>query len=214
MKIINGKELGFMPNGTVFSVITDPSFDPNGPNGDMTINGLNIMCGHDTLFTPIESGRFNGVLHMIKDVPCTGIQVDGVDNDYWETITDTDSNDYSENDYVVVYEKEEVEKIIENLQWALNGCVTNPLDERDICIGDIFTHFMCNINTDNRRHYLYQLIGFKNEGGKEFAILIGDREIEVPIEIFLGKIDRNLFPSIEQEYIFEKVTHEPKKVID
>ena len=30
--------------------------------------------------------------------------------------------DYTENDYVVVYEKEEIENIIKHLQWALHGC--------------------------------------------------------------------------------------------
>lgn len=34
MKIINGKELAHMPNGTVFSDIDDKNFDPNGSNGD------------------------------------------------------------------------------------------------------------------------------------------------------------------------------------
>ena len=127
MKIINGKELGYMPDGTVFSDIKDNHFDPNGANGDITINGVNIMCGHGK-WCPIESGRFNGILHMLDYVPCTGTHVDtfndenGVDEYYWDIITDTDSNDYTENDWVVVYEKEEVEKIIENLQWALNGC--------------------------------------------------------------------------------------------
>lgn len=38
MRIINGKQLGFMLNGTVFSDITDEYFRPNGENGDMTIN--------------------------------------------------------------------------------------------------------------------------------------------------------------------------------
>lgn len=56
MKIINGKQLGFMPNGTVFSDISDEYFRPNGGNGDMTIN----------------------------------------------MIYDTDSNDYTEHDWVVV----------------------------------------------------------------------------------------------------------------
>ena len=127
MKIINGKQLGFMPDGTVFSDIVDSHFDPNGANGDMTINGINIMCGHGE-WCPVESGRFNGVLHMLNYIPCTGTYVDTynengkVDEDFWDTATDTDSNDYTENDWVVVYEKEEVEKIIENLQWALNGC--------------------------------------------------------------------------------------------
>lgn len=76
MKIINGKELGFMPDGTVFSDIIDKHFDPNGVNGDMNINGLNIMCGHDDTWCPVESGKFNGVLHMLGYVPCTGTYVD------------------------------------------------------------------------------------------------------------------------------------------
>ena len=47
MKIINGKELGHMPNGTVFSDIKDTDFNPNYFAGDVFINGLNIMCGYD-----------------------------------------------------------------------------------------------------------------------------------------------------------------------
>lgn len=128
MKIINGKELAHMPNGTVFSDIDDKNFDPNDVNGDMFVRGINIMCGHNDTNCTVESGRFNGVLHMINYIPCSGTYVDtyndesGVDDLYWNTITDTDSNDYDEDDWVVVYEKEEVEKMIENLQWALNGC--------------------------------------------------------------------------------------------
>lgn len=121
MKIINGKQLGFMPDGTVFSDIRDDHFDPNGANGDMTINGLNIMCGHGK-WCPVESGRFNGVLHMLGYVSCYGTYADEYDDDDWSTITDTDSNDYDEDDWVVVYEKNDVENIIKNLQWALNGC--------------------------------------------------------------------------------------------
>lgn len=121
MKIINGKQLGYMPDGTVFSDIRDNHFDPNGANGDMTINGLNIMCGHGK-WCPVESGRFNGVLHMLGYVSCHGIYADEYDDDDWSAITDTDSNDYDENDWVVIYEKNDVENIIKNLQWALNGC--------------------------------------------------------------------------------------------
>ena len=121
MKIINGRQLGFMPNGTVFSDITDSHFDPNEANGDITINGLNIMCGHGK-WCPVESGRFNGVLHMLGYVSCYGTYVDEYDDDDWNTITDIDSNDYDENDWVIVYERKDVENIIKNLQWALNGC--------------------------------------------------------------------------------------------
>ena len=121
MKIINGKELGFMPNGTVFSDIVDKSFAPSGLNYglDATINGLHILCGHDSYFTQ-ETGKFNGVLHMLDYVSC--FNKDITEQPDWDTLTDTDSNDYTEDEYVVVYEKEEIEKIIENLQWALNGC--------------------------------------------------------------------------------------------
>lgn len=99
-----------------------------GANGDMTINGLHIMDGHDDKYCSLGSGRFNGVLHMLNYIPCTGTHVDlyneedEVDGDYWETVCDTDQNDYTENDWVVVYETKEIEKIIENLQWALRGC--------------------------------------------------------------------------------------------
>lgn len=65
---------------------------------------------------------------MLNYVPCVGTYVslvndeNGVDELYWDTTTDTDSNDYTKDDWVVVYERAEVEKIIENLRWALNGC--------------------------------------------------------------------------------------------
>lgn len=122
MKIINGKQLGFMPNGTVFSHIDDEHFVPGGSNYgiDATINGLNILCGHDSYF-PEESGKFNGVLHMLDCVMCFNTEVRD-DQVTWDEITDTDFNDYTEDDYVVVYDKEEVENIIKQLQWALRGC--------------------------------------------------------------------------------------------
>lgn len=122
MKIINGKELGYMPNGTVFSDINDKDFVPSGATYslDASISGLHILCGHDAYFTE-SSGKFNGVLHMLDCVSCFNKEIEER-QDNWKDITDTDFNDYDENDYVVVYEKEEIENIISNLQWALNGC--------------------------------------------------------------------------------------------
>jgi hypothetical protein len=125
MKIINGIQLADMPNGTVFSDITDSHFDPNGSNGDMTINGLHIMCGHDDKYCPVGSGRFNGVLHMIDYVTYykTETEISGrYDEELWNKTTDTDSNDYDKNDWVVVYNKEEVRAMIRNLTWVLTGC--------------------------------------------------------------------------------------------
>ena len=120
MKIINGKQLGFMPNGTVYSELCR-GFDPNGANGDMDIYGLHIMCGHDDKWSPVDSGRFNGVLHMLGYVSCYKTEVEEYD-DTWRSLTDTDQNDYTENDWVVVYDEKDIRAIIENLQWALEGC--------------------------------------------------------------------------------------------
>lgn len=124
MKIINGKELGFMPNGTVFSDIHDPDFLTSGSTYSMpiNINGLHIMCGHDPYF-PESSGKFNGVLSMLDHIYSINTEIDEeMVRDDWKEPVDTDFNDYDENDYVVVYDKDEVENIIKKLQWALNGC--------------------------------------------------------------------------------------------
>ena len=127
MKIINGKQLAHMPNGTVFSDITDSNFEPDGNNGDMTINGLHIMCGHDESddYWSTKGGHFNGVLHMLDYVTCyETTPEDGgfFDEEEWNSTIDTDNNDYDENDWVVVYDENEVMAIIRNLCWALNGC--------------------------------------------------------------------------------------------
>ena len=122
MKIIDGKELGFMPNGTVFSEIIDGEFDPKNAKYeiDATINGLHILCGHDDFF-PESSGKFNGVVHMLDTVKCFNKEIHTTIED-WSESYDTDFNDYDEHVHFVVYEKEEIEGIIKNLQWALNGC--------------------------------------------------------------------------------------------
>lgn len=130
MKIINGKQLGYMPNGTVFSDMDASLFNKYYGNGSIPLQGLHIMCGHNDSWFPVESGMFNGVLHMVDYVHCLDGRIvydfndpnGGNPEDYWDTITDTDFNDYNENDLVLVYEKEDVEKLIENLQWALNEC--------------------------------------------------------------------------------------------
>ena len=127
MRIINGKDLGYMPNGTVFSDINDKYFDPNGDNGDIVINGLSIICGHNESddFWSTESGHFNGVLHMLDYVTCheTETETEHYDvKEEWNSIMDTGSIDYDENDWLVVYNPDEVMCIIRNLIWTLSGC--------------------------------------------------------------------------------------------
>ena len=125
MKIISQKELGHMPNGTVFSRITDPLFY-KGTNGDMEINGLNIICGHDEddIYSSSESGHFHACVHMLEFVTHHNKVCDNedYDEDYWFTTIDTCEYDYEKDEYFVIYSQDEVKAIIRNLEWALNGC--------------------------------------------------------------------------------------------
>lgn len=124
MKIISQKELGHMPNGTVFSEITDPNFY-NGFKGDMKIKGLNIICGHNENhdYFSSTSGHFNGCVHMLNYVDTDLIcRKDIFYKDDWFTSIDTAEFDYDEDRYFVVYSQEDICAIIRNLLWALRGC--------------------------------------------------------------------------------------------
>ena len=117
MIIISQKELGYMPNGTVYSEITDPNFKIY--NGDAEIRGLNIICGHDNDgYFSAEGGHFNGVLHMLEYVTHQGAECI-IDEDEWHVVTDTTEFEYDKDDYFVVYSPDDIKAIIDNLQWAL-----------------------------------------------------------------------------------------------
>lgn len=131
MEIVNLEELSRMPNGTVFSKINDPLFY-KGIIGDMGIDGLNIMCGHDDKWFPVESGTFNGILHMLNYVSLYKDSNDNIDikGDYTFNefaVTDTAKHDYDKNIMFVVYDKTDVIEIINVLQWALTGCESKLL---------------------------------------------------------------------------------------
>ena len=114
MKVVNGKDIGKYPNGTVFAVINDPHYPEY--SGDMNINGLNIICGSD------GNGHFNGVCHLLNDIDVDGTVIDEYNtNQFWYIPTDTVEWDYDENDWLVVFEKKDIEKIIASLIWAYYG---------------------------------------------------------------------------------------------
>lgn len=131
MKIVDLKELSRMPNGTVFSQINS-KYCKKYRAGDFDIDGLNIMCGHDDKYCPVESGRFNGVLHMLNYVPVRKGLDDKwyLESDYSFAdygATDTVDYDYDKDDMFVVYDKTDVVEIINVLQWALTGCESDLL---------------------------------------------------------------------------------------
>lgn len=131
MKIVGIKELSKMPNGTVFSEI-DPRMHKQYGAGDFDICGLNIMCGHDDKYCPVESGRFNGVLHMLNYVSVRR-NSDGtlsLDSEFGYddyAVTDTVDYDYDKDAQFVVYDNTDVIEIINVLSWALTGCESRLL---------------------------------------------------------------------------------------
>ena len=119
MKIVNGKELAFMPNGTVFSEITDVELAPTAKFGiDARINGLHVLCRHGDYFPP-SSSKFNGVVHILDCVRFFNTETSTTIVDYTD-LCGINFND--EKNHFAVYDKEDIEGIIKNLQWVLNGC--------------------------------------------------------------------------------------------
>ena len=120
MKIIKQSELGFLPNGTVYSEFLESGKPSEGYN--MFI-GLNIVCGHhEQGYFSKEEGHFNGVLHMLEGVDVNDGVLYDEENDEWNVLTDTCEYDYDEDEYFLVYDKNDIEKIIKALQWALTEC--------------------------------------------------------------------------------------------
>ena len=118
MKIINGKDIGKYPNGTIFLHIIDPSFRKYG--GDMQLGGgVNIICGKLKDGSP----RFNGVMHLLKWCPCSIDGTSDVDiNEDFDICYDTTEADYGEQDWLVILSNEEIRKLIRDLKWAIDGC--------------------------------------------------------------------------------------------
>ena len=122
MKVVNGKDIGKYPNGTVFAVINDPHYPDY--SGDMDINGLNIICGSD------GNGHFNGVCHLLNDVSIGGTVIDEYTTEqFWYNPTDTTEYDYDENDWLVVFDKKDILRIASMLMWAYDEAKDDDLLE-------------------------------------------------------------------------------------
>lgn len=101
MKIMTRDQLAKMPNGTVFS-----HFD--GYN----IEGFEIITGR------YDDGKdgFNGTLSLEPSFNWDDDSSERITN--WETI-DTAHYDFNEDSLFVVYNKNEIQEIIQWLKWAI-----------------------------------------------------------------------------------------------
>ncbi len=83
-----------------------------------------------------------------------------------------------------------------------------------LCQGDIVQHFKRETLSEDdlkRNIYLYKIIGFAEhtETGENMVVyqaLYGDFGLYVrPYDMFMGKLDREKYPDVKQEYRFEAV---------
>ena len=82
--------------------------------------------------------------------------------------------------------------------------------ERIFQIGDIVKHFKRELVDSKSNDYRYQILNFAEhtETGEILVIyraLYGDRKVYArPKDMFMGKVDKEKYPNIQQEYRFEK----------
>ncbi len=88
------------------------------------------------------------------------------------------------------------------------------MTERTIHTGDIVQHFKRETLTEEEikeNKYLYKIIGFAEhtETGEKLVVyqaLYGDFGMYArPYEMFMGKVDKEKYPDIKQEYRFERI---------
>ncbi len=85
------------------------------------------------------------------------------------------------------------------------------LAEREIRVGDIVRHFKREWITADSSEYLYKVLAFAQhtETGENLVIYQGLYQpfkiCARPYDMFMGKVDKEKYPEIKQEYRFEKV---------
>ena len=104
MNIVNKQELGKLPNGTVFAQYTPM----------ILYNNIRILTGSS------NNGSWNGELCLF---PFIDDKLEGGNclECNWSTVDNT-ASDYDEDQLFAVFDKPEVQQMINALTWALTGC--------------------------------------------------------------------------------------------
>lgn len=109
MYIVSRDELGKLPNGTVFM-----EYEPDILNGQ-----IHILTGSD------GTGHWNGELSLTPFMDDFNHGIDRVNRLWslaqWCTV-DTATCDYDENQKFAVFNKTEIQQMINALIWAVSGC--------------------------------------------------------------------------------------------
>ena len=89
------------------------------------------------------------------------------------------------------------------------------IDNGRLDVGDVVQHFKRELLPPEKLgspDYLYviQAIAYHTETGEQMVVykaLYGDRQIYVrPLEMFVSKVDTEKYPTVQQEYRFERVS--------
>lgn len=119
MRLIKARDLGYEPAGTIFSNVSDFSAErvnrlKDKCYDDIEISGFNLMCGGD------KRGFFHACIHMPSYVSLDkGVPILLSDKDWLEPC-DTSTADYEEKDLVIVWDRDEIQHMIDIFQLALD----------------------------------------------------------------------------------------------
>lgn len=133
MKIVNYEDFCKMPAGTIFAPYT-----PCVLKERLSIKvdgGYDVYCGPPALMpgekfnrnTAEKSHLFNGVMTLEPWLgsECMLFDIGDCDEASFE-IYDGDNNDYMKYKMFLVFEENDIDRLISVLRWAKDGCVGEP----------------------------------------------------------------------------------------
>ena len=116
MKIVSFEEFCRMPAGTIFA-----PYEPCVLKEELAIK---VDPGRDTPDNRYYSHVFNGVLPLEPwlGLDCTLFSIGDKEDASFE-IYDGDNTDYMDYEMFLVFEEADVDRMINILKWAKNGCI-------------------------------------------------------------------------------------------
>ena len=116
-----------------------------------------------------------------------------------------------DNDEYVVLEKEKDSSALASETSSEVEAESKSVSDRDIRAGDIVQHFKRECVSADTSEYLYKIIAFATHTETEEKLVIYQalyapfKIYARPYDMFMGKVGREKYPDIRQNYRFEKV---------
>ena len=115
MKLVRFEEFCRMPAGTIFAPFTPCVLEDR--------LAIKVDAGRDTPDNPYYTHTFNGVMPLEPWFDhVNGFWSIGDTSDASFEVYDGDNNDYCDYDMFLVFEETDIDRLINVLVWAKNGC--------------------------------------------------------------------------------------------